>query len=223
MTLTRKLLLVSFLASTTAALSAQQTPGSSPQSEPKPTQSDLDAPTPSTQEAMQQVPGSGYAQQRVLAGPARPVAALSAGVTYLQTDLTGTAGGTNGYLMGWYAIPQYNFTSHLGVIADFTNFYNWHAHAAENVHGFTAGPVYMAPLGALTPFAFLEGGAIRDSRQGMITWSPGIVAGIGANLKMTRLISFQLVPGEYVTSRLSNGDWEGNYSAKAGFVVAWSR
>jgi hypothetical protein len=222
MKLIRSLFVVSLLASTSALLPAQQTPGNTPPADPNPTQTDLNAPTPSTQEAMQQVHGS-YAPQQILTGPPRPVAALSAGFTYLQTDLTGTPGANAGYLMGWYVIPQYNFSTHVGLIADFTNFYNWHAHAAENVHGFTGGPVYMMPLGALTPFTFLEGGAVRDSRQGTITWSPAIVAGVGANLKITKLVSFQLVPGEYVTTKLPNGNWESNYNAKAGFVIACTR
>ena len=71
-----------------------------------------------------------------------PVSSAAAGSTYLQTDLTGTNGGSAAYVLGWYGIPQVHFTKHLSVLGDFTDFYNYHAHTEENVRGFTGGPVY---------------------------------------------------------------------------------
>ncbi|MBW4027442.1 hypothetical protein [Acidipila rosea] len=160
-------------------------------------------------------------QQVTLPNPKHdePIVSTTVGFTYLQTDLTNVNGGKAGYLMGWYGIPQLNLTKHIGVLADFTNFYNWHAHAGENVHGFTGGPVYMFPMKHMTPFVFAEGGAVRDSMQGTVNWSPAVVGGAGLNYKLTRALAFQLVPGEYVATHLSNGNWQSNFNAKAGIVL----
>ncbi len=135
-----------------------------------------------------------------------PIFSVAAGITYLQTDLTNTPGGAGGYLLGWYGIPEVHFTKHISGIADFTNFANYHAHATENVHGFTGGPVYaLSPIFGVTPFGFVEGGAVRDSKAGVINWNPAAVGGLGFNLKLTRAIAFQVIPGEYVATKLPNG------------------
>ena len=149
-----------------------------------------------------------------------PVFSAAAGFTYLQTDLTGTPGGSVGYVLGWYGIPQVYFTKHISVLGDFTNFYNYHAHTEENVHGFTGGPVYaLSPFHGVTAYGFVEGGAIRDSKLGVVSWDAATVGGIGVNFKLTHALAFQLVPGEYVGSHLPNGSWQNNYTTKAGFVL----
>lgn len=148
-----------------------------------------------------------------------PVVTAVFGFTYLQTDLTNTNGGRNSYLMGWYGSPQVNMTKHIGLRADFANYYNWHAHAGENVHGFLGGPVYLLPTKWVSPFVFVEGGALRDSYQSQINWNPAAAGGIGFNYRLTRAVSFQLVPGEYMATKLPNGNWQSNFNAKAGFVL----
>lgn len=156
---------------------------------------------------------------RAVLQEAVPFISLAAGFTYLQTDLTDTPGGAGGYLLGWYGIPELHVTKHVSVIADFTNFSNYHAHSTENVHGMTAGPVYaLSPIKGVTAFGFAEGGAVRDSKDGAVNWNPAAVGGIGLNMKLNHAVSFQVIPGEYVATKLPNGNWQSNYNSKAGFV-----
>lgn len=156
---------------------------------------------------------------RPAAMEAVPFISVAAGFTYLQTDLTNTPGGAGGYLLGWYGIPELHVTKHISVIADFTNFSNYHAHSTENVHGFTGGPVYsLSPIKGVTPFGFVEGGAVRDSKDGAINWDPAAVGGVGFNVKLTHAVAFQVIPGEYVATKLPNGNWQSNFNTKAGFV-----
>lgn len=149
-----------------------------------------------------------------------PFVSIAVGFTYLQTDLTDVQGGTGSYQLGWYGIPELHLTKHISVIADFTNFSNYHAHVpSENVHGFTGGPLYAMPIHGITTFAFAEGGAIRDSKAGQVQWNPAAVGGLGFNLKLTHALAFQVIPGEYVATQLPNGNWQSNFNAKAGFVL----
>jgi hypothetical protein len=156
-----------------------------------------------------------------------PAFSVAAGFTYLQTDLTDTPGASGSYQMGWYGIPQVYLTKHVSLIADFTNFSNYHAHSTDNLHGFTGGPVYaLSAFHGFTPFGFVEGGAVRDSDAGAVNWDPAAVGGIGFNRKLTHAVSFQVIPGEYVATKLPNGNWQSNFSAKAGFVFTsfrWKR
>ena len=148
-----------------------------------------------------------------------PVFSAAAGFTYLQTDLTNTNGGSGGYVLGWYGIPEVHLTKHISVLGDFTNFGNYHAHTEENVHGFTGGPVYaLSPFLGITAYGFVEGGAVRDSKFGMVNWNAATVGGVGLNFKLTHALAFQVVPGEYVATHLPNGNWQSSYTTKAGFV-----
>ncbi len=148
-----------------------------------------------------------------------PLYSTSIGFTYLQTDLTNVSGGPASYVLGWYGIPQYHLSKHVSVIADFTNFWNFHAGGRENIHGFTGGPAYsLKALGKITPFVFAEGGAVRDSKQGAVNWAPAALGGLGFEYKLTQAVAFQVVPGEYVATLQPNGTWTSNYNAKAGFT-----
>ena len=132
-----------------------------------------------------------------------PVFSAAAGFTYLQTNLTGVNGGSTGYVLGWYGIPEVHFTKHVSVLGDFTNFYNYHAHTEENVRGFTGGPVYaLSPLLGITAYGFVEGGAVRDSKLGAVSWNAATVGGVGLNFKLTHALAFQVIPGEYVATHL---------------------
>ena len=151
-----------------------------------------------------------------------PSISFAAGFTYLQTDITDTPGGEGTSQIGWYVMPEYHINKHISVIGDLTNYQDYHAHAGENVHGFTGGPVYTpfaAPFHTVTPFVFVEGGSVRDSRGGAVNWDPAALGGFGVNVKITHTISFQYIPAEYVATKLPNGDWESNYISKAGIVL----
>lgn len=148
-----------------------------------------------------------------------PFISVAAGFTYLQTDLTDVTGGAGSFQLGWYGIPELHLTKHISVIADFTNFNNYHAHMTENTHGMTGGPVYaLSPIHGVTAFGFVEGGAVRDSKAGAVNWDPAAVGGVGMNIKLTHAVAFQVIPGEYVATKLPNGNWQSNFNTKAGFV-----
>ena len=195
-----------FLASSVLPLAAQQTTASEGSGTLQSPSGDLPSAPMATARPM-------AAYQEV------PFISIAVGFTYLQTDLTNVPGGAGSYQMGWYGIPELHLTKHLSVIADFTNFNNYHAHSTENVHGFTGGPAYSLSFLGLTPFVFAEGGAIRDSRAGRIQWNPAAVGGVGMNFKLSHALAFQVVPGEYVATQLPNGNWQSNFNAKAGFVL----
>ncbi|WP_415198689.1 hypothetical protein [Silvibacterium sp.] len=156
-----------------------------------------------------------------------PTVAFSAGFSYLQTDLQDTPAVANSYTIGWYAMPQYYFTKHLSAIAEFDDLGNYHAHAGENVRAFLGGPEWtFAPMHHLQPFVFAEGGAVRDSKDYGVNWMASTAGGFGFNTKVSRTISFQLIPAEYVASKQTDGDWSGNFMAKAGFTFngfKWKR
>ncbi len=148
-----------------------------------------------------------------------PKVAFSAGFSYLQTDLLNTPGVANTYTIGWYAMPQYYFTRHLSAIGEFDDLGNYHAHAGENVRAFMGGPEWtLAPRHHLQPFVFTEGGAVRDSRDGYINWMASTAGGIGVNSRLSKSVSFQLIPAEYVASKQTDGDWSGGFMAKAGIT-----
>lgn len=149
-----------------------------------------------------------------------PLVSVAAGLIYLQNDLADTPGGAGSYLLGWYGIPEYHINERLSLFADFTNLYNFHAHQTENVHGFAGGPEFTLPLhvrGAEV-FVYGEGGATRDSIDGEVQWDPTAAGGFGLNFKLTHSLAFQVIPGEYNAIVLSNGNWQSNYDARAGFV-----
>lgn len=183
-------------------------------------QPSLFAATGTLQSSSSDLPSAPQASAQPAAQKQVPFVSIAVGFTYLQTDLTDVPGGAGSYQLGWYGIPELHLTRHISVIADFTNFSNYHAHAgSENVHGFTGGPLYALPIRGITTFAFVEGGAIRDSKAGQVQWNPAAVGGLGFNLKLTHALAFQVVPGEYVATQLPNGNWESNFNAKAGFVL----
>ena len=69
------------------------------------------------------------------------------------TDLSNDQGSSKD-LIGWYGIPQVNLTKHIGVLADFVSSFNEHTGGSavanglhSNTRSFTAGPVYMLPIG----------------------------------------------------------------------------
>lgn len=160
----------------------------------------------------------------------QPIVSLSAGFSYLLTDLSNDQGASKD-LIGWYGIPQVNLTKHIGVLADFVSSFNEHTGGSavanglhSNTRSFTAGPVYMLPIGKkIVPYVFAEGGAVRTSTPQSVTWNPAAVGGVGFNYNVSRHWAVQIVPGEYVAEDVSlpgGGDqWTNNFNAKAGIVL----
>ncbi len=67
------------------------------------------------------------------------------------------------------------------------------------------------------------GGSTRDSKPLQAAqWVPIATGGFGFNLKVTRLVSLQLIPGEYVAQHYDSGVyndvWTHNFQAKGGVV-----
>jgi len=134
------------------------------------------------------------------------------GYDYLLTK--GTAGqwtSTN----GWYALPTFNINKNIGVFADFTNFYG----SGKNVHGTTFGPLHaFGNKSRYTPFIFAGIGKVRASDAGTVTNSFAWLAGGGFTIRLTRWVSFQTIPVEYVMST-ANGNVGNNFLARAGIAL----
>jgi hypothetical protein len=116
---------------------------------------------------------------------------------------------------GWYVLPTFNINKQVGVFADFANFYgkgqNVHLDLFGALHGFSNKTRY-------TPFIFTGVGRIRDSKARTITDSFAWFAGGGLTIRLTRWVSFQTIPVEYV---MNTANWNvgNNFAARAGFVL----
>lgn len=116
---------------------------------------------------------------------------------------------------GWYILPTFDITKNIGVNADFANFYA----KGQNIHVDLFGPYHaFANRTRLTPFVFTGIGRIRDSKAGVVSNSFAWYAGAGTFFRLTRWVSFEAIPVEYVMN--TAGDNVGNnWVARAGFAI----
>jgi hypothetical protein len=129
--------------------------------------------------------------------------------------------GADRSLMGWSAMPEVNFTKYLGLQAEFTGLYMRGVYPGQNRLMMAAGPrVTLAPHSKFTPFLFAEGGEIRATQQlsDVSDWNPVVSGGIGLNYEITRGVSFELIPGQYVGQLEDNHDWNHSFMTKAGIT-----
>jgi hypothetical protein len=137
---------------------------------------------------------------------------VGAGYLYQVTkDPSGNWTSTN----GWYVLPTFNINKQVGVFADFANLYG----NGQNVHVELYGAFH--PINnrtRLTPFVFTGPGFVRDSNAGAITTSFAWCGGAGLLVRMTRFVSFQTIPVEYVVNT-ANGNVGNNFDARAGLVL----
>jgi hypothetical protein len=137
---------------------------------------------------------------------------VGVGYNYLLTE-SGAGNWTSSH--GWYALPTFNINNQIGVFADFTNFYS----KGQNVHGDTFGPLHaFSNETRYTPFIFSGIGDIRASNGGTVTTSFAFVAGGGLLIRLTRWISFQTIPIEYVMNT-ANSKVGNNVAARVGFAL----
>lgn len=138
--------------------------------------------------------------------------AVGSGYIYQLTQGT-TAHWTSAY--GWYVLPTFNINKQVSVFADFANLYgkgqNIHAELYGVSHGFSNKTRY-------TPFIFIGPGFIRDSNAGTISYSFAWCAGGGLMVRLTRWVSFQAIPVEYVMNA-ADGNVENNFDARAGLAI----
>jgi hypothetical protein len=126
--------------------------------------------------------------------------------------------GTTGHWIsthGWYVLPTFNINKQVGVFADFANFCG----KGQNIHLDLFGPFHaFHNKTRYTPFIFTGIGRIRDSNAGTITNSFAWFAGGGLTIRLTRWVSFQTIPIEYVMNT-ANGNVGNNFAARAGFAL----
>jgi len=90
----------------------------------------------------------------------------------------------------------------------------------QNIHGDVFGPLHaFGNETCYTPFVFVGIGDIRDSGAGILTTSFGFVMGGGLLIRLTRWVSFQTIPIEYVMNT-ANSQVGNNFVARAGFALA---
>ena len=153
--------------------------------------------------------------------------------SYAFTNLNNETGGLDTSFFGWALAPTYQFTRHIAARFDLEQDYDPHVQLQRfRTLRLTAGPEFTFPVPLvskwMTPYVYAEGGATRlsvptDPATGnspYIQWEATADAGLGLQVPITRRIGFVLIPGEYSTFQLDkSGDYMGNFSAKAGFVI----
>ena len=127
---------------------------------------------------------------------------------------------------GWYVLPTFNINKNVGVFADFANFYGKGANFVgngQNIHVELYGVSHgFHNRTRLTPFVFTGPGFIRNSYAGTVTHSFAWCGGAGLTVRLTRWVSFQTIPVEYVLNT-ANGNVGNNFVARAGFALTIPR
>jgi hypothetical protein len=142
----------------------------------------------------------------------------SVGGGYLSQLTEGTTGDWTS-THGWYVLPTFNINRQVGVFADFANLYG----KDENVHVEFYGVFHgFGNKTRLTPFIFTGPGYIRASSAGAISHSLGWCGGGGLMIRLTRRLSFETIPVEYVINT-ANGNVGNNIVARAGFAITFPK
>lgn len=116
---------------------------------------------------------------------------------------------------GWYALWTFNINKQVDVSADFANFYG----KGQNIHVQLYGPFHaFSNKTRYTPFVFIGPGYIRDSSAGTITHSFAWCVGSGVTIRLTRWVSFQTIPVEYVMNTV-NYNVGSNFVARVGLAL----
>jgi hypothetical protein len=123
---------------------------------------------------------------------------------------------------GWYVLPTFNINKQVGVFADFANFYGKGANFVgndQNIHVELYGVFHgFQNKTKVTPFVFIGPGFIRNSYAGTVTHSFAWCTGAGLTIRLTRWVSFQTIPVEYVMNT-ANGKAGANFVARAGLAL----
>jgi hypothetical protein len=168
----------------------------------------------------QPVPSGGFFRRGMFTPSVHdaPVATFTASYTYQYApDYVGA----DRSLMGWSATPEVNFAKYLGLQAEFTGLYMRSVYPGQNRLMMAAGPrINFMPHSRFAPFVFMEGGEIRATNKAtdIADWNPVASAGFGVNHKLSRGISLQLIPGQYIGQLQDNGSWNHSFMTKAGIT-----
>ena len=136
------------------------------------------------------------------------------GAGYIYQTTEGPRGGWTSS-NGWYLLPTFNINKNIGVNADFANFYS----KGQNIHVDLFGPYHaFGNKTRFTPFVFTGVGRIRDSKAGVVNNSFAWYAGAGTFIRLTRWVSFETIPVEYVINS-AGGNVGNNFVARAGFAI----
>jgi hypothetical protein len=138
----------------------------------------------------------------------------SVGAGYIYQTSEGPSGGWTSS-NGWYLLPTFNINKQVGVFGDFANVYR----RGQNIHVDFFGPFHaFGNRTRFTPFIFTGVGRIRDSKSGTVSNSFSWFAGAGMMVRLTRWVSFETIPVEYV---MNTAGWNvgNNFDARAGFAI----
>lgn len=144
-----------------------------------------------------------------------------------QQPVMGTANNGDKNLAGWAVTPEFNFTKHLGLQADFMNTYASDSYPGANKFMMAAGPRYtFNPYWKATPFVYGEAGEVRTTygrnaggTHPPTSWNPVVSAGIGFDKKISPNFALQVVPASWTGERFDyNGTWQNNFQARLGIV-----
>ena len=147
-----------------------------------------------------------------------PNGSLTASYVYVFND---AQNGHNRSLMGWSAVPEVNFTKHLGLEGDFASLYVRSIYPGQGRLLIAAGPRFnFAPRSKFTPFIFAEGGEMRLTTQysPIKDWNPVAKGGFGFEYRVSRGMAITLVPGEYLGQYQDNGSWNHSFTTRVGIT-----
>jgi hypothetical protein len=120
---------------------------------------------------------------------------------------------------GWYGLGTFNISEQVGLFADFANFYA----TGQNIHVQLYGVFHaFGNRTRFTPFIFIGPGFIRNSKAGTVNYSLAACAGGGLLIRLTRWVSFETIPVEYV---MNTANWNvgNNFVSRAGFALTFPK
>lgn len=141
-------------------------------------------------------------------------------------------------LAGWGIMPALNIWKGIGFQGDFQSMYTTDVYPSINKFSIMAGPRYMINpywkhiryIHRARAFGFGEAGETRTTYGRFWgepnlyptrpDWNPTASAGLGIDIPVTRHISAEVIPGEWMGERFDwSKKWQNNYEARAGFVI----
>lgn len=141
-------------------------------------------------------------------------------------------------LAGWGVMPALNIWKGIGFQGDVQSMYTTNVYPSINKLSFMAGPRYtihpywshIRYVNRARAFGFGEAGETRTTYgrywgqpnpySATADWNPTASAGLGIDVPITRHVSAEVIPGEWMGERFdSDKKWQNNYEARAGFVI----
>jgi hypothetical protein len=148
-----------------------------------------------------------------------PKVQIFGGYSYLRFDSTTIGFAETSNMNGWEFSPAFNFTKHLGVVADASGHYGNH----QQFYAFSAGPQVLFTKGNGLFFGHLLFGKGEDKVRvglGGSSNARAIIAGVGYDHGFTDRLAFRVAQVDYVNTQVFNNSQK-NLRVSVGVVYHW--